>query len=87
MATSYAKTSLAAETWTDITGALGSAAGVTWQNIGSYDLLVSFGNVSAPAAGEGQLLRPGAAFYDKSGSARIWARALGPAGAIAATKD
>lgn len=87
MATSYGKTVLPADVWTDVTGTLAGAAGVTWQNVSPYELMVSFGNASAPASGEGQILRPGGAYYDKIGSTKIWARAMGPAGAIAATKD
>jgi hypothetical protein len=87
MATSYARTVLPADIWTDVTGALAGTAGVTWQNVSAYDLMVSFGNASAPAAGEGQVLRPGGAYYDRNGSSKIWARAMGPAGAIAATQD
>lgn len=87
MATSYGSIALSSDIWTDVTGALAGAAGVTWQNVGPYELMVSFGGAAAPAAGEGQILLPGCAYYDKNGSAKIWARAMGPAGAIAATKD
>jgi len=87
MATSYGKSVLAADVWTDVTASLAGAPGVTWQNVCPYELMVSFGNSSAPAAGEGQILRPGGAYYDKSGSTKVWAKAMGPAGAIAATKD
>jgi hypothetical protein len=87
MATSYGKVALPADAWTDVTGSLAATAGVTWQNVGAMGLLISFGNASAPAAGEGQLLQPGGAFYDENGSTKIWAKALGGAGAIAATKD
>jgi hypothetical protein len=87
MATSYGKTALPVDVWTEVTGSLPSTAGVTWQNVGHVDLLISLGNASAPASGEGQLLRPAGAFYDKNGSTKIWAKALGDAGFIAATKD
>jgi hypothetical protein len=87
MATSYSKTAVPANLWTDVTGSLAGTAGVTWQNVGGIELLISFGNASAPAADEGQILNPAAAFYDKNGSTKIWAKALGGNGAIAATKD
>ena len=87
MATSYGSITLSSDIWTDVTGALAGVAGVTWQNVSPYELMMSFGNATAPAAGEGQILRPGTAYYDKNGSTKVWARAMGPAGAVAATKD
>lgn len=76
--------------WTSIEGAAASVAGVTWQNVGSFEVYIAF-TTSAPAEGETDayhILAPGTAYYDKNGSAKVWARTVGNAESlITATAD
>ncbi|HQS70898.1 MULTISPECIES: hypothetical protein [unclassified Novosphingobium] len=66
--------------WTAIEGAAASVAGVTWQNVGKDPAVLAF-TTSAPVATDAYtLLQPGQMFYDKTGSAKAWAKSTGPAG-------
>lgn len=87
MAVSAAATALVQDVWTEVTGALGSVAGVTWVNNGPNPILMAFGLASAPAAGEGMLIERGAAFWDTDGSTKIWAKAIGGPSSVAPTQD
>lgn len=69
--------------WTAVEGAAASVAKVTWQNSGKEELLIAF-TAAAPAGGAGDavhLLRRGEAYFDETGSAKVWARAMSPVGA------
>ena len=75
-------------TWTEVSGAAASVAGVTWQNLGPGTAQIAFTTL-APANGATDAyhsLNPGEAFYDKNGSAKVWARAQQGV-ALAATAD
>ena len=74
--------------WTEVSGAAASVAGVTWQNLGPGMIHIAFTTL-APAGGPTDAyhnLNPGEAFYDKNGSAKVWARAT-IGGALSATAD
>ncbi|MGE8135696.1 hypothetical protein ACQKO5_18985 [Novosphingobium subterraneum] len=65
--------------WTDISGAAANVAGMSWYN----DPRFSFGPValafqaSSPVAGDPFVtLQRGDSWYDKAGSAKIWAMKL-----------
>jgi hypothetical protein len=65
------------ESWQEIQGTAASVEGVTWQNIGPGTALIAF-TASAPISTTAyNVLKPGDAFYDKSGSSKVWARAVG----------
>lgn len=68
--------------WTDISGAAAAVAGVTWQNVGKDRAVLAFTAVAPVAADPFLTLEPGQMFYDKTGSANIWAKSAGPAGSI-----
>lgn len=75
-------------TWTDIAGAAASTAGVTWQNVGKDPAVISFTAVAPVAADAYLLLQPGQTYFDKNGSANVWAKSTGPAGAtLSAVSD
>lgn len=76
--------------WTAVEGAAASVAGVTWQNVGQDEALIAF-TTTAPAGGATDavhLLKRGDMFYDKTGSAKVWARSMTPVGArLSASSD
>lgn len=74
--------------WADIAGAAASTAGTTWQNVGKDPAVISF-TASAPGASDAYiLLPPGKSYYDKNGSANVWAKSTGPAGStLSAVSD
>lgn len=87
MATS--KLSVALTTaFVDVAGAAAATAGVTWQNTGAGAAAIAF-TAAAPVAGDAvHILKPGATFYDKNGSAKVYAKAIDAVGAtLAATAD
>ncbi|BEV00055.1 hypothetical protein [Novosphingobium olei] len=75
-------------TWKSVEGAAASVAGVTWQCLGPEALQIAF-TTAAPANNAVDAyhnLARNEAYYDKSGSAKVWAR--GPVGtALSATAD
>lgn len=82
MAQSYDSVALNADgNWTSIHSAqpgIVSAPGLTVQNVGPEQVRVFFGGASAPTGvNAGHELNPGEAYYDKAGSAQIWARGPG----------
>lgn len=86
MATPLVFASLGAS-WTSVEGAAASVAGVTWQNVGPGTAHVAFTS-SAPGNADAYIvLQPNGAFYDKSGSAKVWARNAGGGAALTATGE
>lgn len=89
MATALLKATVTGD-WTDVIGAAAAQAGVTWQNVGRDDVLIAFTTI-APTASDGyHILAPGEAYYDKNGSAHLWAKNPGGSAApssLTATKD
>lgn len=87
MATSRVLQSVGA-TWTDVSGTAAAVAGVTWQNVGKDPAVIAFTAVAPVATDPYILLSPGQSFYDKTGSAKIWAKSTGPAGStLSAVSD
>lgn len=75
--------------WTDVSGAAASVAGLTWQNLGPGDVYIAF-TTSAPAGGGTDavhVLGPREAYYDQTGSAKIWARAETAGARISGTSN
>ena len=87
MATPKARATVDNETWADIAGAAASTAGVTWQNQGPSDAWIAFTTAAPTGADAIHILAPGEAFYDKNGSAHVWAQAIGPPATFCATAD
>lgn len=89
MATPKVRT-LLTSAWVDIAGAAASVAGVTWQNIGPGSVQISF-TTSSPAAGGAtdayHTLKTGEAFYDRNGSAHVWAMSQVAGSILCATAD
>lgn len=77
-------------TWTAVEGGAASVAGVTWQNVGPDKLMIAF-TAAAPVGGATDavhLLGPGVTWYDRNGSAKVWARSQTSVGAqLSATSD
>lgn len=74
--------------WTAVEGAAASVAGVTWQNLGRDEIMIAFTAIAPTASDAVHLLKRGEAFYDKNGSAKVWARSMTSVGAqLAATSD
>lgn len=74
--------------WTAVEGAAASVVGVTWQNLGKDEIMIAFTAIAPTANDAVHLLKRGAAFYDKNGSAKVWARSMTSVGAqLAATSD
>lgn len=89
MATARVRANLeAGADWASVEGAAASVAGVTWQNLGPEPVLIAFA-ASAPGPTTAyHRLNIGEAFYDKNGSAKVWAKMQGVAGSIlTATSD
>lgn len=89
MAASYPSIALPANgTWAELTSleaGIVSAPGTSIQNVGWSQVVVFFGGASAPTGvSDGHILGPGVGYYDKNGSAHIWAK--GP-GIVALSKD
>lgn len=70
--------------WHDLTaavpvGALTAAgvAGIEWQNVGGYQLLIAFSDAVPVDATGRRLLNPSVAFTDGTGSDHIWVKAIG----------
>lgn len=76
--------------WTAVEGAAASVAGVTWQNLGKDEIMIAFTTLapSGAASDAVHVLKRTEAFYDKNGSAKVWARSMTSVGAqLAATSD
>lgn len=87
MATAKVMANASSSDWTDIVGTAASVAGVTWQNIGPADVLLAF-QTSKPVAGDPYVvLKVKDAFYDKNGSAHVWAKGTSRASAVSAIAD
>lgn len=89
MATSYPSIALPTNgAWAELTSleaGIVSAPGTAIQNVGWDQIMIFFGGVSAPSGpSDGHILAPGQGYYDKNGSAHIWAR--GP-GIVAVSKE
>lgn len=74
--------------WAQIQGAAASVAGITWQNVGKVSANIAF-SAAAPGINDAyHILQPGEAFYDKNGSAKVWAKpATSGSPVLAATRD
>ena len=72
--------------WTDIIGAAASVAGMTWQNLGPGSATISFSTAKPVSTDARHVLERGQAFYDKTGSAHLWACSSNGA-VIAGTAD
>ena len=72
-----------------IIGAAAGQVGVTWQNEGPNDAILWFVAATPGANDARHVLRPGDAWYDRNGSAGLWAAAApGLGGAkLSATRD
>lgn len=87
MATPKVKENLSSN-WSDVAKSAASVAGVTWQNVGPGDCVISFTTAEPTSADAYHVLKSGEAYYDKNGSAHVWARYTGGDGAtITATAD
>ena len=87
MATAKVAASVQTGTWTDVSGAAASVAGVSWQNNGPGVLQIAFNATAPDGTVAYHTLNPGSGFYDKNGSAKIWARAVDMATTLCATSD
>lgn len=77
MATSRAVANPGTSDWVDVTGSAGSVAKVMWQNQGPGLIQIAF-NASKPDGAVAFATLPVfGAYYDVTGSAKIWARSLG----------
>lgn len=74
--------------WAEIQGAAASTAGVTWQNVGKVAAGIAFVATAPDGDDAYHILQPGQAFYDKNGSAKVWAKPAGIGSAsLSATAD
>lgn len=89
MATSKGRITVSNTTsWTDVSGAAASVAGVTWQNVGKTPVAIAFTAAEPVEADAISILNPAQAFYDINGSAKIWAKPAGLGAAVlSATAD
>lgn len=85
MATPKSRNELSSS-WTEITSAA-NTAGITWQNVGSQTVMIAFTASEPTASDPYHVLYPMAAFYDKNGSAKCWARTPGGNSILMATAD
>jgi hypothetical protein len=87
MATPEVRASLTSS-WADVSGDAASVAGVTWQNIGPSPIHIAFTTTAPGDTDAFHVLKAGEAFYDKNGSAHVWARYTGHiASILCATAD
>lgn len=72
--------------WAEITGAA-NTPGVTWQNVGAQNVLIAFSTAEPASSDVYHVLGPKQAYYDKSGSPKIWARTDGGVSILMATEE
>lgn len=87
MATAKVLATATTSDWTDVIGSAASVAGVTWQNLGPADVFLAFQTAKPGTSDPYVVLKVKDAFYDKNGSAHVWAKATASNSALAAIAD